>query len=33
VKFATASGSHSVGIAGVIDSLPTREEIEKCLAQ
>jgi len=33
VKFAAASGSHSVGIAGVIDSLPTREEINTCLAQ
>lgn len=32
VKFAAASGAHSVGIAGVIDSLPTREEINKCLA-
>ena len=33
VKFAAASGSHSVGIAGVIDSLPTRDEINTCLAQ
>ena len=33
VKFAAAAGAHSVGIAGVIDSLPNREEIEKCLNQ
>lgn len=33
VKFAAASGAHSVAIAGVIDSLPKREEIDKWLAQ
>ena len=33
VRFATAAGAHSVGIAGVIDALPTRKEIEACLAQ
>ena len=33
VRFATAAGAHSVGIAGVIDALPTREEIQACLAQ
>jgi ribokinase len=33
VKFASASGAHSVSIAGVINSLPTREEILKKLAE
>lgn len=33
VKFASASGAHSVAIAGVINSLPTREEILKKLAE
>jgi ribokinase len=33
VRFAAASGSLSVEVAGVIDSLPTREEINKCLEQ
>jgi len=33
IRFAAASGAHSVGIAGVIDSLPRREDIERKLAQ
>ena len=33
VRFASASGAHSVSIAGVINSLPTREEIMRKLAE
>lgn len=33
VRFASASGAHSVSIAGVIDSLPRREEILRKLAE
>ena len=32
VHFASASGAHCVGIAGVIDSLPWREDIARKLA-
>jgi ribokinase len=33
VRFATASGAHCVSIAGVIDSLPRRGDIERKLAE
>lgn len=33
VRFATASGAHCVSIAGVIDSLPRRADIERKLAE
>lgn len=33
IRFAAASGAHSVGIAGVINSLPRRDDIERKLAQ
>jgi len=33
IRFASAAGAHCVGIAGVIDSLPTRDEINKWLAK
>lgn len=33
VRFASASGAHSVSIAGVIDSLPRREDILRKLAE